>query len=347
MNDLLLAQLGQMGPAIITAFSMAGLAIAGGSTFSYAAHAFAAIAEGTSAGQDEIAWPDEPLVDRLGKAAILGWVVLVCAALPFIIGKIIAGEGVGTWIFTLCGFGLVFPVVMLSIQSSQSMFSIINPGTIARLAKRPEHWACYYLAIVPVIALFGGGLWILVKLNSAFVPLAALIISASMLIASRLLGRLAHLVSRVDLKRRRKVEDEEADPDHGYLGEAARVASARGENPVHRAGSYAVKDLDQREPESGSPTPSIKRVWVEEGADDPYILADGPVQTPPPMIPQEWIEPPEHEMRLAMRNRPIPPPAHPWLSGTYTFPFDPNNWKALIWLTTGLSFTGWFLRVLI
>ncbi len=347
MHDLLLAQYSEVGPSIVKAFSVAGLAIVGGYTFSYAGHVFAAIAEGTAGGQDEIVWPDEPLVDRLGKAAVLGWVVLVCASLPFIIGKIIAGQSVGTWIFTLCGFGMIFPVVVISIHSSNSMFTILNPSAIARMLKRPENLAFYYLAVAPVYALFGVGIWILIKFPFAMVPLAAIIIACSFMMATRLLGRLAQLVSRVGMKRRKKVVDEEEpEPNLGYLGDMARVAATRGENPTRRTGSYGMKGIDHSEPTGPPPTPSLKRVWVEEGADDPYILADTSAQSPQ-MIPKEWSEPSEYEMKLAMRNRPTPPPAHPWLSGTYTFPLDPNNWKALIWLTTGLCFTGWFLRVFV
>jgi hypothetical protein len=348
MSAELLGQIGldNFGKAIMTAVSVAGLAICGGYTFSYAAHAIAAVAEGTAAGQKEIAWPDEPLVDRFGKAVILLWLVLVGAALPFIIGKIIAGEGIGTWIFTLCGLGLFFPIVFLSTQSSHSMWNIIDPDTLGRLLKRPEHLAMFYVMVAPAVALLGVGIWIMVRFHSAFVPLAALIVAMSILIWARLLGRLAHLTSRMRSKRRSRVDDE-VEPDLGYLGEAARRASARSSAPARRGDTDAVRDLNDSEPATGPATPSLKRVWVEEGADDPYMLADGPTAPTPPELPKEWMEPPEHEMKLALRNRPVPPPSQPWLMGTYSFPFDPNNWKAVIWLTAGLTVTGWFLRVFV
>src|SRR5262245_36116062 len=156
-----LAQIGpgDFGSALMMVLAVAGLALVGGYTFSYASHVFAVISEGTAGGQDEITWPDEPLVDRLGKAAIMAWVFLVCASIPFIVGRIFAGQSIGAWIFTLTGFGIVFPIVVLSVRSSNSLFGIINSAVLARLAKRPEYWACYYLAIAPVLAVLGISTW--------------------------------------------------------------------------------------------------------------------------------------------------------------------------------------------
>lgn len=347
-QDLVIGLFAQIGPtdfgsALRTVVGVAGLAVFGGYTFSFAAHAFAVIAEGTAAGQDEVAWPNDPLVDRIGKAAIMGWVFLVSASVPFIIGKIIAGVGIGTWIFTLTGFGLVFPIVVLSIQSSNSLFGIINSGLLARIAKRPEHLACYYLAIAPVLAVMGFSLWLAFRYDWWVLIGASVLFAAGLLIASRLIGRLGLLVGRIGLKRRAKLEETEDGPfDLGAVADIAAGRKARSAKQTHE--SYGMHGSEGVEPSSASPTPSLKRIWVEEGSDDPYELREA---SPTPELPKEFAQPSEYEMKLAMRNQRPPIPKHPWLQNTYTFPFQPANWPALIWLTVGLTMAGIFARVIV
>lgn len=344
----LLAQIGpgDFGSALMMVLAVAGLALFGGYTFSYASHVFAVISEGTASGQDEITWPDEPLVDRLGKAAIMGWVFLVCASMPFIIGRTFAGQGIGAWIFTLTGFGIVFPIVMLSVRSSNSLFGIINPAVLARLAKRPEYWACYYLAIAPVLAVLGLSAWAAFRFNWLVLIGAALFCSACLLIASRLIGRLALLVGRIPMARREKSDGSEAPPFD--LGEVAHTAAARSHGGQRRTRTtYGMRGSNAPEPTSASPTPSLKRIWVEEGADDPYALADAANPPTVPELPREFAQPSEYEMKLALRSRPPAPPKHPWLESTYTFPFNPSNWGPLLTLIIGLSISAGFARMLV
>ena len=85
------------GSAIVTAVSVAALAIAGGVTFAYFAHCFFAVVEATSVGQDMIAWPDEPLVDRISKSLWMAWIVLLTAAPTYIFGPAIFGHRAAGW----------------------------------------------------------------------------------------------------------------------------------------------------------------------------------------------------------------------------------------------------------
>jgi len=342
-----LAQIGpgDFGSALMMVVAVAGLAIVGGYTFSYASHVFSVIAEGTAAGQNEITWPDEPLVDRLGKAAIMAWVFLVSASAPYIVGKICAGNGIGAWIFTLTGFGIVFPVIVLSVRSSNSLFGIINSEVVARIAKRPEYWACYYIAIAPVLLVLGLSAWAAFHFNLLVAIVAALAAATCLLISSRLIGRLALLVGRTPTMRREKPDESESPPfDLGAVADTAAARSHGGQR--HTRSTYGMRDSKAPEPTTASPTPSLKRIWVEEGADDPYALADAANPPKAPELPREFAQPSEYEMKLALRSRPPAPPKHPWLESTYTFPFNPSNWGPLLTLTIGLSISAGFARML-
>jgi len=343
MNVLLFAQMvgpKDFGSAIIAAACVAGLAIVGAYTFAYAAHAFFAVAETTAGGQDAVTWPDEPLVDRLGKAVCLAWIGCVGLGPAYLVAGAAAGDRpLATWAFALAVYGLLFPVFLMSVQVSGSPVLILHPDAVRRLMRRSDLLACYYIAVAPAYALVGFGLWLCARPAWLFAVPGAAVLAGAWLISARLYGRLALLVSRVRLRSR-------AAPEISPLDAIPKERSAPA--PVRRRdtrGGYGVRDFDDPEPGGEPPRPSLKRVWVEEGADDPYALADGtPDAAPRRELPRSVLEPNEYEMKLAMARRPTPPPRHPWLAGTYTFPFRPDNWMALTWLTTGLTFTAVFAR---
>lgn len=343
MNSFLFAQMvgpGDFGRAIIATACIAGLAIVGCYTFAFAAHAFFAVAENTSGGQDEMAWPDEPLVDRLGKAVCLLWVGFVGLGPAFFVARLAAGNRpIATWGFALAIFGLLFPVFLMSVQVSGSPVLILHPDAVRRLLKRSDYLACYYIAVAPVYALMGLGLWLTSRPAWFYCIPAALVLASAWLMAARLYGRLAMMVGRVRLRSR-----DDDDGDNANAVSQTRTAPG----PVRRRatrGGYGVRDFDDPEPGDEPPRPSLKRVWVEEGADDPYALADGAADAPPRReLPRSVTEPSEYEMKLAMGRRRPPAPRHPWLAGTYTFPLRPDNWMVLMWLATGLTFTAVFAR---
>src|SRR5438128_2020742 len=109
------------GSAILTAVSVAGLAVVGGYTFAYLAHVFFAVAEQTAAGQDDITFHGELFVDRLGKAAVLAWLTAAGLAPAYAAGRLLSGDRpLAAWIFAAAGFGLLFPLFALSAQAGGS-----------------------------------------------------------------------------------------------------------------------------------------------------------------------------------------------------------------------------------
>src|SRR5262245_47811108 len=57
--------------------------IVGFYVLSYAAHAFLTVVQDTAAGNDEVIWRDEPLLDRFWTVFYLAWIA-VCSSAPVV-----------------------------------------------------------------------------------------------------------------------------------------------------------------------------------------------------------------------------------------------------------------------
>jgi hypothetical protein len=329
------------GSALFTLLSIAGLAAVGSLTFAYIAHCFFGIADSTSAGDDEVKWPEEPMIDRFCKAIWLGWALLLAGGPTYLVGSIIAGPKIGAWLIGPVGVGLLFPLFMLSMQIGGTLMHVVHHEAYRRLTKRPDHLIAYYAAVAVAYGIIGLGCLVMARYPWTVSPFGAVIVAVGILMAARLYGRLAHLVGWVKIRRREKFVESPGilipPPKPTPDGKFTRGSEA----------AYGFKGPPRSEPENASAHQStLKRVWVEEGADDPYGLADGPASKPPPQpeLPESVRNPSAEEMALALRHRPIPPPKQPWTTGTFSFPFRPANWTQLAWLTLGITASGIFIR---
>lgn len=329
------------GSAFFSVLSIAGLAAVGSVTFVFIAHCYFAIAEATSAGQDDIKWPDEPMLDRIGKAVWFGWALLLAAGPINLIGGIIAGPKIGGWLIGPIGVALLFPLILLSMQLGSSLASVVHHEAIKRLTKRPDHIMAYYAAVAVAYVIIGLGWYAVNRFAWTLSPFGAGIMACGIFIAARLYGRLTHLVGWVRIRKKDTFVETPGilipPPKPTREGKMTRATEA----------AYGLRGASRSEPETSSDHhSSLKRIWVEEGADDPYALADGPAGKPPPRpeLPENVRNPSAEEMALAIGHRPIPPPKQPWTNGTFTFPFRPGNWVPLLWLTLGLTLASIFLR---
>lgn len=328
------------GSAVFTVLSLAGLAAVGTVTLVYMSHCFFAIADGTAAGQDQIKWPEEPMIDRMGKAVWFGWALLLAAGPTYLMGGLVAGPKIGSWFIGPIGLGLLFPIIMLSLQIGGSLATVVHVEAYRRLTRRPDHLIAYYAAVAVAYAIIAIGCYATNRYSWAMSPFGAGIISCGVFIAARLYGRLAHLVGWVRIRKKDTFVETPGilipPPKPTREGKMTRATEA----------AYGLRGESRREPDDAPAHPSLKRIWVEEGADDPYALADGPAAKPPARgpLPENLLNPSAEEMALALRNRPIPPPKQPWTNGTFTFPFRPDNWIPLTWLTLGLTVASIFLR---
>ncbi len=328
------------GEAFASVLCIAGLAITGSFTFAYIAHCFFAIADGTSAGQDEVKWPDEPMTDRFGKAVWLGWALLLAGGPTHLFGRIIAGPKIASWLIGAVGLGLLFPLLMLSMQIGGTLIHVVHHEAYRRLVKRPDRLIAYYAAVAAAYAIIGLGWFAMFRFSWALSPFGAIIMAIGIVIAARLYGRLAHLVGWVRIRKKDTYVE-----SPGILIPPPKP-TAEGKMSRASESAYGLRGTSVSEPDTVPKHQSLKRIWVDEGADDPYALADGPANKPPPQpaLPDSILNPSAEEMAYAERGRPIPPPKQPWTNGTFTFPFRPENWKALAWLTLGITVSGIFLR---
>jgi hypothetical protein len=325
--------------ALMTMLCIAGVAIVGSITFAYVSHCFFGVADSTAAGDDEVKWPEEPIIDRFGKAIWLGWALLLAGGPTYVFGRILVGPKIGSWVIGSVGVGLLFPLFMLSMQIGGSLMHVVHHEAIRRLTKRPDHLLAYYAAVAVAYAVIGVGCFAIFRYPWTFSPFGAAIVAIGILMAARLYGRLAQLVGRVRIRQRDTFVE-----TPGILIPPPKP-TPEGKFVRGSEKAYGFKG-PQREPVAAPAHQSLKRIWVEEGADDPYALADGPASKPPPRpeLPEAVRNPSAEEMALAMRHRPAPPPRQPWTTGTFTFPFRPANWMQLAWLTLGITASGVFLR---
>lgn len=328
------------GEAMTTMLCIAGLAVVGSYTFTYIAHCFFAVAEATASGQDEVKWPDEPMTDRLGKAIWLGWALLLAGGPTFILGQAIAGPRVSTWLIGPVGIGLLFPLFMLSMQSGGSIFHVVQADAYRRLTRRPDHLIAYYASVAVSYAVIAIGCYLMFRLSWSYAPFGAGVAAIGILLAGRLYGRLCHLIDWVKLRKKDNFVE-----SPGILIPPPKPVP-EGKFTRGTEDAYGFKGPNRGEPETVTAHQPLKRIWVEEGADDPYALADGPaaVAPPRPELPESIRNPSREEMALAMRSRPIPPPKQPWTIGTFSFPFRQANYGPLLWLALGIAASSVFMR---
>jgi hypothetical protein len=77
-----------------------------------------------------------------------------------------------------------------------------------------------------------------------------------------------------------------------------------------------------------------RRVWVEEGADEPYAIQP-PTPTPESPHKANLAEVNEYELRLAQHSPPPPPPRLPLFTGIVGFLAYPSTLKPLSFLALG------------
>src|ERR671932_667831 len=91
---------------------------------SFAAYSFLVVVEGTAAGADEVDWPDEPLVDRLGRALQVAWLVAFWLVPVGILARVLAPVWLPEnpalrYLLPAAGFfWLLFPISVLSSMTA-------------------------------------------------------------------------------------------------------------------------------------------------------------------------------------------------------------------------------------
>jgi hypothetical protein len=347
---------GAIGGAMMFFVLLAGLVIVGAYVFSYASHIFLTVIESTATGFEDVSWPDEPYVDWLWKGVYVLWLAALWLIPLLLVGTRIGEQHVAFW---AAGLGwLLFPISLLSSMSASSRWFVFSPSLLPRLAQRFGSLLTFYLLTAPLLAVVALAIWWNNRtLGFLTIPIAAFAVATGLLIYARLFGRLALLVRHTADRRepapvRRPRNPEPAqvraasyDPVRSgkRIRQPSELPPVAAPDPDARTG-YNLR-LDDAPQVSGLP---IGHGWKVHEPPTSYDIADGPHHVDPPRgpIPDRVIKPSEYEKELARTDKSPDVPEHPWLNGTFSFPFPARNRGPLVWLTFGLCVFGVILKLM-
>jgi hypothetical protein len=367
---MLFAFVGSAGQAIFFVLSLVAWTVVAAYTFSYAAHCYLVVTQGTSSGLDRVEWGDEPILDWLYEALYAGGIVLIWLAPAGLLWRGLSRDllpddpGLRFLLLAVPGLWLLFPVGLLSSLASSSRWVPLSPRVLGRLLRiLPSMVLFYFITGVLFVAasactyfgLFTPGWYVL--------PIASVVGSSVLLIHARLVGRIAWLMGQLDDKQR---PEKKAPTSSGKRPKPALARAGRRKRAISSQDPWAMPEEDVAEQDPSReepPVPGYKVVEVEEKEQlpprpsyvepepDPYALAEPqPEPEPPPLEPSILEREKAHierEIKLRERVPPNPPPAFPLFSGVFNFPGYPTSLKAWLWLILGGLATGTVGRVVI
>jgi hypothetical protein len=350
---------GAAGMAILFFMYLLAATILGVFVAGYAAHSFLTVVEDTAAGNDEVRWPHDPLVDWAWKLFYLGWLMLVWLVPAMIVARWWAtGSSAETAFAKSAGmvaflFWLFFPITLLSSLSASSRWFIFSPAILPRFAQRPGAVAMFYLVTAPLMLVGAVALRALLIADIYQLPFGAVGLTCVVLLYGRLFGRLALMLRHTRDLRTRPVP-RPARRAMTMAEAAARVArpregviSAADLPPVNAPDEEARIGYDLRIDDVPPQTlvPEPPRPKPIDRDDVPYELLDRePAAVHRGPLPERLLNPPEHEMALARRGRLPEPPPRPWIDGIWAFPFYDETRRALVWLSLGFAVLGFLFR---
>jgi hypothetical protein len=320
--------LGAFGVAILFFFAAAGVAIVGLFYLAYAAHCFLVVLESTAAGDDEVVWPDEPMLDWLWKLLYLAGLVSLWLVPVSLFAEVVLGQSLGGSVpsFLIAFVGVVWlllPVSVLSSLSATNRWIILRPALLWELARQGGAMAVYY-GVSGLLMLGAAALvYYAVFRQPALAPVAAGTVAAVLLVNARLLGRVARLVSYRPA------------PPAGRAGKGKKRKRRPASVPALAPGRAAPLDPPTAEPTPSHEKPSISgqpnsaEEWFPfmppeqpDKAEPVSLPATPPLPTPvrspeparrrgpvhyPPLPVPEDLEPPESQPHRPQASVPLMP----------------------------------------
>ena len=184
-------------------------------TLSYAGYSFLLTLVNTAAGNDEVHWPGDPIMDWIWMFLYLFWVAaiwLVPAALLFLLYDIpawprVLGMAGALW--------LTLPLGLLSSLTAASRWAVFRPKILGLFFKHFGLVFRFYFCTALVLAACIGILYAAMTGPAPIllVPLAGLVAAAGSLIYARLLGRLGSVISVKKSTKKRSKQEKLVDDD--------------------------------------------------------------------------------------------------------------------------------------
>jgi hypothetical protein len=371
------------GKTILFMVGTAGQLIVALYTLGYAAHCFLVILEDTANGNDEVLWPDVPILDWIGKMFYLAWLAafwfvpawfLLDLLAPAVLTRFPEVHPGFILVGTVC---LLFPISLFSSLSASSRWVVFRPEALRRWLRHLPSVLIFYC----VTAVLLGG-WALVCYYTYtqfffLLPVVALLGPAVMFIDARLLGRLAWLANyrtpdkdppaEEPAARAVAAEDPWADPQQPAKPKKKKKAKKKsssaydpwvvpeGEPPPNkeRPVSLPVEGYGLAE-EEPPPAPRPAPAPRPRDEEEEEILAMQPLPPEPSKAEDQqplddaradFAKVSEYEAALAGGSKEPDPPPFPLWSGVYTFPWYARCVGPWLWLVFGSLVMGLLLKL--
>lgn len=303
------------GGVILFVFAVLALAVIGTYVVAFASHCFLTVCQSTSAGNKQVVWGEEPLMDWMFQGFYLVWLLVVWLIPTTMFLRVINRDiyvddpalvlmtyGVVTW--------LLFPIGSLSSMSAESPWTFFRPQVLKLLGRSLNSVLLFYLLSLVFVGL-GLGSWGLAFGSGSLllIPFAGVVTTMSVLLYARLVGRLAWRVTPV----RRQKKKRKPKP---------------------------------QDPKSPKPPPEeevkLKGEGLMEGPPDPYqVGADREVN------PALEVEPDPVETERMEGRRPVPKKERKLLQGWLSFFGDEGTLERAMAMALGLTLVGFLVRFML
>jgi hypothetical protein len=377
---------GGVGFGLMFLTTLSACLILGVCTLAYAARCLRVVLQGTAAGLDEVPWPEESFLDWLWEAFHLLGLMALCLVPPGIAARslrhdwLIDDDLLRLAVLAVPTFWSLFPVMVLSALSGENSWAIFRPTIIGGLFRLFWGTLAFYILTAFVLA-SAVAAWYGVYVEGILLllPLAAVLSGAAVLIYARLLGRLGQLIAHLPARPKRRPQLPQRRPgrlkplevrDPWAIPNELIQEPPRPPEPGPRP-AWSPPRPDEIEPYQIAmeapkpPRPRRKRRGVapqtpEEversglgnppanhqsaGRQRPTEATD---HRPPPNAPPQTKE----SMAATSDGRTAdpPPPAHPFLTGVWSFPVYfhcRSHWFGLSFMALVVGGLGALLQTL-
>jgi hypothetical protein len=277
---------GAVGNAIIFFFSLIGLVVCMLYFLGYAANCLLVVLQGTSSGQDEVTWADEPVFDWLPRALHIVAVGLILLAPAGIVARSLRHNFLPDQpllrFALLAGplFWLGFPICVLSALAGLERWVIVRWRVIANLLRMFFSTLAFYFLTALILIAVGFSWYGALLVQPFLLPVACLATGAGVLIYSRLLGRIGWLIAQ-----REPVKPERSSPSQGPR------AKGKSKPPGQRRRKGPLREVQVEDP------------WAVPESES--------IPEPPPGRRPSYLPPPVHEQErygVADEDAPRPGP---------------------------------------
>jgi hypothetical protein len=296
--------------------------------FSYAAYSFLHVFIDTAAGNDEVRWPGDPMLDWILKVWYLLWLLAIWAVPAFLVLALLGISGQSFVVFLVGFLWLIFPITLLSSLSASSRLVIFRPVIVRLLLKHPATLAGFY-AITGILLVICVGLFCASVLpegsflppvmegdprhrprrlpieRGTLLPVAAVAGAIGLLIYARLLGRIGWLISRhpsgdVPEEGRPEEADQVETFDPWSTPDEERKAERESEPPRNRRTPPLRSKKSKTKGRS-----HVQDPWAVPEEEPPAPVAPLPAKTK--SLPEDPYGPAEGSYDLAPADAPRPP----------------------------------------